>query len=117
MKSNFSLTASALLYVVIIGSAYAVNSLEKEATLSIDNAKIGMAQAVTAAERYVGGKAVHAEFERHKDKSTFDIEVVKDKVIMKVKIDPTSGEVISSIEDKEDGHKKHHKSDKHDNVN
>jgi uncharacterized membrane protein YkoI len=46
-----------------------------------------MAQAVTAAERYVGGKAVHAEFERHKDKSTFDVEVAKDKIIMKVKID------------------------------
>jgi uncharacterized membrane protein YkoI len=100
MKSNSKLTASALLYIVIIGSAYAVNSLGRDATLTIENAKIGMAQAVTTAERYVGGKAIHAEFERHKQKSTFDIEVVKDKIIMKVKIDPMSGEVLSSIEDK-----------------
>ena len=65
-----------------------------------------MAQAVIAAEQYVGGKAVHAEFERHKEKSTFDIEVVKDKIIMKVKVDPTTGEVISSVEDKNEKNKK-----------
>lgn len=113
MKSYFNLTASAILYGVIISSAYAINSLGEEETLTIDNAKIGMAQAVTTAERYVGGKAVHAEFERHKDKSTFDIEVVKDKIVMKVIVDPTSGEVISSVEDNDDEHNKHPKSDKH----
>jgi hypothetical protein len=47
------------------------------------------------------------------------VEVVKDKKIMKVKVDPTSGKVISSVEDKEDEHKKHdkhHKADKRDKV-
>ena len=116
MKSKFYLIATAVPFVIAIASAYAANSLEKDATLTIDNTKIGMAQAVTTAEQYVGGKAVHAEFERHKDKSTFDIEVVKDKIIMKVKVDPTSGGVISSVEDKDGGHKKHHTTDKHDNV-
>ena len=83
----------------------------EEATLSIDNAKFSMAQAATTAERYVGGKAVHAEFERHKNWSTFDIEVVKDKIVMKVIVDPTSGQVISSAEDKDNVNYKQDKAD------
>ena len=118
MKSKFYLTAAAVLYAAVIGSAYADKSAESDAS-SIEDAKIGMAQAVTTAEQYVGGKAVHAEYEHHKDQSTFDVEVVKDKKIMKVKVDPTSGKVISSVEDKDDEHKKHdkhHKADKADKV-
>jgi uncharacterized membrane protein YkoI len=114
MKRKFYLTAAAVLYAAAIGSAYAENNAS-----SIEDAKIGMAQAVTTAEQHVGGKAVHAEYEHHKDQSTFDVEVVKDKKIMKVKVDPTSGKVISSVEDKDDEHKKHdkhHKADKADKV-
>jgi uncharacterized membrane protein YkoI len=114
MKTKFYLTAAAVLYATVIGSAYAENDAS-----SIEDAKIGMAQAVTTAEQHVGGKAVHAEYEHHKDQSTFDVEVVKDKKIMKVKVDPTSGKVISSVEDKDDEHKKHdkhHKADKSDKV-
>lgn len=102
------LAAAAMLYATIIGSAFAENDVS-----SIENSKIGMAQAVTTAEQHVGGKAVHAEYEHHKDQSTFDVEVVKDKKIMKVKVDPTSGKVISSVEDKDDEQKKHDKNDKH----
>lgn len=105
MRSKLYQIATAVPFIIVIGSTYAANSLGND-TITIENSQIGMAQAVTAAEKYVGGKAVHAEFERHKDKTTFDIEVVKDKLIMKVKVDPTSGEVISSVEDKSEKHKK-----------
>jgi hypothetical protein len=118
MKSKFYLIATAVPFVIAIGSGYAANSLENDA-LSIENSPIGMSQAVTAAEKYVGGKAVHAEYEHHKDKSTFDVEVVKDKKIMKVKIDTTSGRIISSVEDKDDEREKRdkqHKADLHGNV-
>jgi len=111
MNYKFYLTAAAMLYAAIIGSVFAESDVS-----SIEDAKIGMAQAVTTAEQLVGGKAVHAEYERHKDQSTFDVEVVKDKKIMKVKVDPASGKVISSVEDRDDGHKKHDKADKHDKV-
>ena len=119
MKSKLYLLASVVPFVVATGSVYAANSLEKDATQAIDNTNIGMAQAVTTAEQYVGGKAVHAEYEHHKDQSTFDVEVVKDKKIMKVKVDPTTGKVLSSVEDKDDEHKKHdkhHKACKDDKV-
>jgi len=118
MKNKFYLLATTVPFVIAIGSTYAANSLGDD-TLTIENSQIGMAQAVTAAEQYVGGKAVHAEFEHHKEKSTFDIEVIKDKKVMKVKIDSTSGKIISSVEDKDDEHEKHdkhHKADMHENV-
>ena len=108
------LTAAAMLYAATIGSAFAEND-----TSAIEDARIGMAQAVTTAEQLVGGKAVHAEYEHHKDRSTFDVEVIKDKKIMKVKVDPTTGKVLSSVEDKDDEHKKHdkhHKACKDDKV-
>jgi uncharacterized membrane protein YkoI len=103
MKSKFYLTSAAVLYAIVISSAHAEKSVENDA-LTIEEAKIGLAQAVTTAEQYVGGKAVHAEFEHHKKQSTFDVEVVKDKKVMKVKVDSTSGKVISSVEDEEDEH-------------
>ena len=74
---------------------------------SIEDAKNGLVQAVTTAKQYVGGKAVHTDYEHYKDQSMFDVEVVKDRKIIKVEIDPTSGKVISSVEDKDDEHKKH----------
>ena len=74
---------------------------------SIEDAKNGLVQAVTTAKQYVGGKAVRTEYEHYKDQSMFDVEVVKDRKIIKVEIDPTSGKVISSVEDKDDEHKKH----------
>jgi uncharacterized membrane protein YkoI len=61
-----------------------------------------MGQAVTAAEEYVGGKASRAEYERHKALWVFDVEVVKDKKVVDVKVDPISGKVIATEEDKID---------------
>ena len=119
MKSKLYLLAFVVPFFVSIGNVYAVNSLEKDETQSIDNANIGMAQAVTTAKQYVGGRAVHAEYEHHKDQSTFDVEVVKDKMIMKVNVDTTSGKVLSPVEDKDDEHKKldkHHKAIKDNKV-
>jgi|GEM_PF-6378192 hypothetical protein len=113
MKSKLYLIASAVPFVIAIGSAYATD------TITIENSQISMAQAVTAAEQYVGGKAVHAEFERHKDRTTFDIEVVKDKKTIKVKVDPMSGRIILSVDDKNDEQEKHdvhQKADRHENI-
>ncbi len=105
MKCKFYLTTTAVLCAAVIGSAYAEKSMDKD-SLSINDAAISMAVAVTTAEQYVGGKAIHAEYEHHKDRTTYDVEVLKDKKVMKVKIDPTSGKVLSSVEDKEDEHHK-----------
>lgn len=98
----------AALSAFAIGGGYAANSSENDA-LAIASAKIDLANAVAAAEQHVGGKASKAEYERHKGQWVYDIEVVKDKKVMDVKVNATSGKVISATEDEAD------KGDDHDN--
>src|SRR3981081_3448412 len=93
--------------VSISASAY---SAENDA-LAISAAKIDLAKAVAAAEQHVGGKASKAEYERHKGQWVFDIEVVKDKKVMDVKVDAASGKVISATEDKADQDDDHDEAD------
>ncbi len=101
MKRKFYLAALAALSATAIGSAQAAKPAENDA-LAIAGAKISMTQAVTAAEQHVGGKASRAEYERHKGHWVFDVEVVKDRNVMDVKVDPANGKVIAATEDKID---------------
>jgi uncharacterized membrane protein YkoI len=84
--------------VSISASAY---SAENDA-LAISAAKIDLVKAVAAAEQHVGGKASKAEYERHKGQGVYEIEVVKDKNVMDVRVDATTGSVISAKEDRAD---------------
>lgn len=111
MKRKTHLAVLAALSMAAIGSAYAAKSSTEDDGLAIAGAKIDMTQAVAAAEQHVGGKASRAEYERHKGQWVFDVEVVKDKKIMDVKVDPTSGKVIASAEDKTDRDDDHDKAD------
>ena len=81
-----------------IGSAYAAKASENDA-LVISAAKIGLGRAVTVAEQHVGGKASRAEFERHKGQWVFDVEVVKGKSVMDVKVDAANGKVMAASAD------------------
>lgn len=110
MKRKFRNAALAALSAAVIGSAYA-SKLQENDALTVTSAKISMIQAVTAAEQHVGGKASRAEYERHKGQWAFDVEVVKDKKVMDVKVDPTSGKVIAATEDKTDRDDGHDKAD------
>ncbi len=105
----------AALATTAIGSAYAAESVENDA-LAIAGAKISLTQAVAAAEQHVGGKASQAEYEHEKGQSVFEVEVVKDKSVMDVKVDPMSGQVIAAVEDKAD-HGTDHDRDDHGNDN
>jgi uncharacterized membrane protein YkoI len=101
MKRKVYLAILAALSMIAIGGAYAAQSSENDA-LPISTAKIGLTQAVVAAERHAGGPAARAEYEREKGKWVFDVEVVKDVKVMNVKVDPMSGQVISTDEDRSD---------------
>jgi uncharacterized membrane protein YkoI len=85
-----------------VGGAYAATSSKENDALAISTAKIGLSQAVSAAEQHVGGKASRAEYERHKGQWVFDVEVVKDKTVTDLKVDPATGKVIAATEDKAD---------------
>ena len=101
MKQRIYLAAFAILSVTAITSTYAAVTHENDAQ-AIESAKISLTQAVNAAEQHVGGKAARAEYESHKGKWVFDVEVVKGKQVMDVTVDPISGKVVSSSEDKTD---------------
>lgn len=101
MKHIFKLATLAVLSAAAVGGAWAAQSGENDA-LEITGARIGLIQAVTAAEQHVGGRAAKAEFEHHKGQPVFDIEVVKDRKVMDVKVDAASGKVIAAVEDKAD---------------
>ena len=102
MKRKFHPAAAlALLSIAAIGGAHADTAAVNDA-LSIGGAKIGIAQAITAAEAQVGGKASRAEYERHQDQWVFDVEVVNGNKVMDVKVDPASGQVLAATEDQAD---------------
>lgn len=102
MKRQTYLAAlAAFSAAAVFGSAYAAKSVENDAS-AISSAKIGLGQAVAAAEQHVGGKASRAEYERHNGQWVFDVEVVKGTAVMDVKVDAGNGGVIAATADKAD---------------
>ncbi|WP_156906816.1 PepSY domain-containing protein [Desulforegula conservatrix] len=88
-----------------IGIAHAAEVTKTDVPIIIQ-AKIPIAQAITAAERHVNGKAIRAEFMKNKNNQwIFDIEVVSDANIFDVKVDADNGTIISSTEAKNDRRK------------
>lgn len=110
MERKYKVVALAALSAAAIGGAWAAQSGDNDA-LAISGAKIGLSQAVTAAEQHVGGKAAKAEYERHKGQWVFDVEVVKDKKIMDVSVDPLTGKILAASEDKSDRDDEHDRKD------
>lgn len=106
MKRKHYLTAISILSATAIGSAYAAKVVENDA-IAVESAKIGLSQAVTAAEQHAGGKASRAEFEKSKGRWVFDVEVVAGKKVMDVKVDPANGTVLAMTEDKADRDDEH----------
>jgi uncharacterized membrane protein YkoI len=104
MKRKLSAAiVAALATAAIAGGAYAAKGAAENDALAIAGSKVGLAQAIAAAEQHVGGKAAKAEFEQSKGQWVFDVEVVKDaRVVMDVKVDATTGKVLAATEDKAD---------------
>lgn len=101
MKRKTYLAAlAAISTAAVVGSA-AARSSESDAA-AIAQAKIDLGRAVAAAEQSVGGKASRAEYERHQGKWVFDVEVVKGKSVIDVKVDAQDGKVIESRADQID---------------
>ena len=104
MNRKFTGTlAAALAAAALAGGAYAAKATgQEDDALAISQSKISLTDAIAAAEQHVGGKAAKAEYEQQNGKWTFDVEVVKDKKVMEVKVDGANGKVLSATEDKAD---------------
>ncbi len=106
-KSFLMLPVAAL--ALVVGSAAYAGEGEKNDALSINQAKVSLIEAVTAAEHQVKGKASRAEYEKSDIGGVYDVEVVKGTEVFDVKIDALKGTVISAAKDtidREDGKEK-----------
>lgn len=101
MKRKIYLTSLAALAAAAIGTAYASPSAENDA-LAVTEANISLTQAISAAEQHVGGRATHAEYERHQGQGVYEVEVVKNKTVTDVKVDATNGRILAAVGDKAD---------------
>lgn len=99
MSPKFSILALAALMAGGAATFAMAQSQENDAQ-AIQNAHISLSQAITAAEKKVGGKAARAEFEQSKQQSwIYEVEVVNGSKVFDVDVDPQSGKVLSSRPD------------------
>ena len=89
------LLASALI-VGLTAAAPAFADREDVATLA--KAKISLVEAVQAAEKSVGGKAIDADLD---DNGQFEVNVVKGDSTWEVYVNATDGTIMRSVEDKD----------------
>lgn len=82
-----------------LGTLYA-HKTAQDAALSIAQAKIGLARAVTVAEGHVGGKAMRAEYGEHQGQWVFDVAVVRGTAVMDVTVDAATGKVLAAVDSK-----------------
>ncbi len=90
--------------VLALGTGTAAFARERgnDAVSDLAQAKISLAQAITAAEQHVGGRATRAELENRKGKTAFEVEIVKDRAVSKVAVDAADGRVLATTADRED---------------
>jgi uncharacterized membrane protein YkoI len=92
MKSKLHLAAAvAALSLATAGAALAEDSDE----LATATAKISLADAVTAAEQHLGGKAASAEIKQEDGKLVFEVDVINGQEVKDVVIDAATGEVLA----------------------
>ena len=69
---------------------------------ALTEAKISLTQAIDAAEKHQGGKALDASIDDDSFTPTFEVSVVKDGKVYDVRIDGVKGTVLGAREDLDD---------------
>ena len=108
-STRFSLAAAAATSIISIGVyAAATNDAIPAATPAIS-----LSQAIAAAEQQAAGKAIRAEYEQSGPSRVwvYDIEVVVGAKAFDVKVDATTGKIISFKEDAVDQDDEHDEKD------
>ena len=101
----------AVLGVLAIGGASAALARESHQTdeaAIYEQVKLTLGDAIAAAERQTGGRAVEAKLENEHGVVAFEVEVMKDRAFQKVVIDAKSGQIVKAGaagrgDDEEDG--------------
>lgn len=81
---------------------------DQQEIAALQQARIGLAQAVNAAEQHVRGKALSAELEMEKGKPVYEVEVASANRVMAVEVDTQTGNILKAVsaaeEEKAEGH-------------
>ena len=108
-----SVTAASVAAFVSMGVIAAAAGTHEHDESAVMQARVPLVEAIGAAERHVNGKAACAEYELAAKLGAwvYDIEVVTASKVFDVKVDPTSGAVLSSSEDGADDDDRYDKKD------
>lgn len=100
------ITSKVLVIPIVLGAGIATASIafasNREDIRLLGEAKITLGQAIDAAEKHQGGKAVEAGLDKDNSQLSYEVDVVKGNQVYDVKVDAISGKVISSHEDRDD---------------
>ncbi|MEQ8399270.1 MAG: PepSY domain-containing protein [Gammaproteobacteria bacterium] len=105
-------TMAAVIVLGASGAAFAATGENEDSQeiAAVLGAKTSIAQAIAAAERQTGGRAVKIDFEKEKGAYLYEVKTVSKDKVAEVFVDPASGQVvrtddeglISKIFDRED---------------
>lgn len=111
--SKISVTATSLAALVSMGVIAATADVHANDASAVTQAKVSLVEAIGAAESHVNGKAARAEYESSGKPGAwvYDIEVVAASKVFDVKVDATSGAVLSSSEDSAENDDRHDKTE------
>ncbi len=90
-------------FAVLLVTAFATNALaDSQDIKAAAQAKISLVQAIEAAEKHQGGKAIDASIDDDSFSPTYEVSVVKDAKLYDVRVDAVSGSVLGAREDMDD---------------
>lgn len=95
MRSNKILAATALASLLVGSAAFAGT---KEDFDTVSKAKHSLADAISAAEKAAGGKAVDGKFETERGVSKYEVTVVQNGKRDVLNVDPTTGQAVKGKE-------------------
>lgn len=109
-----TLIKSGLLAIVLGSTTLVVHAADVQTqneALNDPAAKISLSRAISIAEGFSKGRATRAEYERSERGWVYDVEVVGANKVFDVKVDASTGAVISSAEDRADCDDEHEDQD------
>lgn len=90
------------LAVAILASSTAVSAGDREDIRNLAATKVSLTEAIAAAEKHQGGKAVEASLDDDSFKPAYEVSVVKDDRIYEVHVNGETGEILGSREELDD---------------
>ena len=108
-----TIAATGAAALISIGVYAATNTESQKDAAAVAQATISLTQAIGAAEQHANGKASKAEYERTAKRGqwVYEVEVVAGTKVFDVRVDPGTGAILSSTEDKTDNDDEHDQTD------